>query len=64
MKKEVRTAIEVADLAARSADLPSYTELVDLVLRAQGLMPHTTPARKSWVKKVIDTINRIDKKEP
>jgi hypothetical protein len=46
-----------ADLA--NANLPTYSEMLDLILRAQGLMPHSSPARKSWVKRVVEAVNQI-----
>jgi hypothetical protein len=62
MKPSIRAAIDTLDQAARSADLPTYTELTELILRAQGLMPHSSPARKSWVARVVEIVNRIHAK--
>jgi hypothetical protein len=57
-----RPLIAQVDQDLARAGLPTYSEMVALILRAQGLMPHTTPARKNWVKRVIDAISQIHKK--
>lgn len=62
MKPETREVIASLDETAEAADLPGYSELADLILIAQALMPHSSLARNDWVNSVIKAFNRIHNK--
>jgi hypothetical protein len=62
MNEDQRDIIADMDAAAKGCDLPTYTELVELLTQGQVLVEHRGLVRMAWVQEVSDAVGRIQTK--
>lgn len=63
MTPDKRNAIDTIDMLAKSADLPTYSDLVDLLIQAQALIEHRGRVRNAWVEESAAVVGRIHNKK-
>jgi hypothetical protein len=64
MKPDVRAMIADLDAGAQAVGLPTYSHLVDLLIKAQPLIEHRGRARVAWVKESAEAVAKIHSNNP